>query len=97
MEKLVSLVRAGSFKILVVDSLDFGVVVRLSVLEVEIVLVESLGTHSLEVCEVSYMTGLDGLTAAVYTAAGTAHNLDELLGRLACSDLVKKLSGILKT
>lgn len=97
MEKLVSLVRAGSFKILVVDSLDFGVVVRLSVLEAEVVLIESLRTERLEVGEVSHVTGLDGLTAAVYTAAGTAHYLDELIGRLACSDLVKKLSGILKT
>lgn len=75
-----SAVRTGLFEILVVDSLDLGVIVRLSVLEAEVVLIESLGSERLEVGKVPYMTGLDGLSAAVYTAAGAAHDLDELVG-----------------
>ena len=70
---------------------------RLSVLKAEVVLVESLCSESLKVGKVSDVTGLDRLTAAVYAAAGTAHNLDELILALACSDFVKQLSGVLKS
>ena len=43
------------------------------------------------------MTGLDGLTAAVDAAARAAHNLDELIGRLARADLVEQLRRVLES
>ena len=92
-----SLVGAGLAEILVVDRLDLRVVMRLSVGQVEVVLIQRLRTQSLEVNEVANVTGLDGLTAAVDTAAGAAHDLNELIVSFTCADLVEDDSSVLQT
>ena len=77
MKNLVSLVAAGLFKVLIVESLNHGIFVGLSERKVFVVLVESCSSESLEVYEVTNRSRLYGLTAAVYTTAGTSHDFDE--------------------
>ena len=78
MENLVSLVAAGLLKVLLVNLLDSRVFVRLTERHRLVEVVENLSSLSSDVNEVSDAHRNLRLTAAVYTAAGTSHDLDEL-------------------
>ena len=73
------LVGTGLTEVFLIDRLDLRIVVRLSVGQIEVILIQCLCSERFEVGEVSHMTGLDRLTAAVYAAAGAAHDLNKLI------------------
>ncbi len=103
MEKLVSLVRVGLAKVLFVKLLNLGIVVRLTesvalVLRVQSICTELLvGIENIDILIGKEVGTDEGLTTAVDAAAGAAHNLDEGVGRLACTDIVHDGLGILHT
>lgn len=94
MKNLVCLVAARLFEELLVNLLDYRAVVRLSERKIEVLLIQSLCTLRLQISEVAHACRLNRLTAAVYTAARTAHNLDELIISLARLNLVEHCSRI---
>ena len=77
MKNLVSNVTAGLLKILSVNSLDGFAFVRLSERKIFICLIKSLASDAFKVNKVADTCRLNGLTAAVYAAAGASHNLNE--------------------
>ena len=83
-----SVASVAALEVVIVNFLDNGVEVRLSHLHSLVLIVESLGTNCLEVYGITNVLRLDRLTAAVYTAAGTTHDLNEGPVCLAACDLV---------
>ena len=77
-ESVVSCVAAvTTLEVVFVNLLDDGVLMGLSHLHSRILVVKSLSSYSLEIYGVANVLRLNGLTAAVYTAAGASHNLNE--------------------
>ena len=74
---MMSLVTAEAVVPLAVKSLYNRRFVRLAERHGSILIVQSLGAYSLQVNGVADVLGLNGLTAAVYTAAGASHDLDK--------------------
>jgi len=97
MQILVSVVSAGSFKEVLVQHIANRALVRHSQLHAAVCIVQSLSSDSLEVNEVSNCVALNRLTAAVDTAAGTSHDLNELVISLAGEYAVDDLSCVSKT
>jgi len=77
-----------ALEVVVVNLFDYGVEVRLSHLHLGVLIVESLSSYALEVNSIANVLRLDRLTAAVYTAAGTTHDLNEGPIALALCDLI---------
>ena len=96
MEKLVSLVRVGLTKELIVKCLYLRIVVRLAknlslVLGVErLCSLFLVGLHNVGILVGKEALSYVGLTAAVYTTAGTSHYFDEVILARSCADLVKE-------
>ena len=76
---LVCLVSAGLLEELVIEHIHNRALVRHSQLHIAVSIVQCLSSDSLEVNEVSYAVALNRLTAAVDAAAGTSHDLNELV------------------
>ena len=87
-EDFVSFMAAGFAQELLVALLHDGVLVALAQRHIGVLVIESLGAQGLQVGEAANRCRLDGLTAAVYTAAGASHDLDEVLLGFAGFDLV---------
>ena len=60
-------------------------------------IVQDFRTGCLYIDSSAHVRGLDGLSAAVYAAAGASHDLDELVVCLAVFHTVKQCLGIAKT
>ena len=87
-EYFVCLVTAGLLKEFLIELEHCGVILRFAVgEEVLIGIVKNGSTNGLEVDFGFCLCALNGLTAAVYTAAGTAHNLDKVNFGFAALDL----------
>ena len=59
-----------------------------------IAVIENLSPQGADICGVAHVTRLLGLSAAVYTAAGASHNLNEMVICLAGFDFIEQLSGV---
>ena len=79
---------------LLVNLFDNGVVMRLSVRQVLVCIVQDLCTYGSQINGVAHACGLDRLTAAVYTAAGTCHYLDKVRIVLAAFDSAQQLARV---
>ena len=89
MESMVSLVATvTALEVVLVNFLENGVKVRLTHSHSLVLSVESLSSFRLEVYGITYVLRLDRLTAAVYTAAGTTHDLNEGPVCFAACDLI---------
>ena len=78
MECVVSCVATvTALEVVVVNFLDGGVKVRLTHFHSNVLLVECLSANCLKIYGITYVLRLNGLTAAVYTAAGASHDLNE--------------------
>ena len=97
MKNLVSNVASGFSEEVFVYFLYIGAFVRLSELVCVIKAVECLCTLCTDIRKVAYICRLDNLTAAVYTSAGTSHNLDEVAFYLAVLYLRKELLSVCET
>ena len=95
-EYFMCLVTAGLLKEFLIELEHCGVILRFAVgEEVLIGIVKNGSTNGLEVDFGFCLCALNGLTAAVYTAAGTAHNFDKVNFDFAALDLIKKFLGVL--
>jgi len=92
-----SLVAAGLAEELLVSQLDSRALVGLAHSLAGILAIEGVSTQGAQIHVVSDGSGLDGLTAAVDAAAGAAHDLDEVVASLACTDVVQQLGNIVQT
>ena len=94
MQKLMSLMASRLAEELFIERHHFGAILRLAQIHSGVGTVKDTGTHGAQINAVAHGSKLIRLTAAVYTAAGTSHYLNELSVALACSDIVKHLSCI---
>ena len=97
MKNIVSNVASGFSEEVFVYFLDIGAFMRLSELVCIIKAVKRLCTLSTDIREVANISRLNYLTAAVYAAAGTSHDLNEVAFNLAILNFGKELLGIGKT
>ena len=97
MKNLVSNVASGFSEEVFVYFLYIGAFVRLPELVCVIKAVESFCTLCTDIRKVAYICRLDNLTAAVYTSAGTSHDLDEVAFYLAVLKFGKELLSVCKT
>ena len=91
------LVAARLSKILFIELLNSFVLVRLTNRHSCILIVESLRTKTTNVNKVTNAAAYLRLSTAVYTAARTCHDLNELIISFAVLDLGKNFVCILKT
>ena len=96
-EYLVRLVAAGLLKESIVNFLDSRVLVRTSHCACSILVVESLFADSADILKVAYRSRLLRLTAAVYAAPGTAHDLDKGVVGFAALYLLEKSCSVCST
>ena len=92
-----SLLRAGLAEVLRIQRLDCGVLMRLSYRSVAVDVVKHGCALSSYINRVSYVSGLLGLSAAVYAAAGACHNLYELIVSLSALYALEQLLGVCKS
>ena len=81
----------------IIEKLHNGALVRSSQLDRRIEVIQCLSSDALEINEVSYAGGLERLSAAVDAAAGTSHDLNEVILLLAGDYAVNYLSCVSKT
>ena len=94
MQERMGQVAARLGEIVLIEGLDFLVVVALAEHFGAVLAVEGLGTLNANVMIHLVLCRDDGLTAAVDAAAGTGHDLNEGVVLFACTDGVKQLAGI---
>ena len=89
-----SLVAVGLAQEFLVHLLDNGVLVRLSVRQILVCVVQNLRSDRSEIHGIANACRLNGLTAAVYTAAGARHNLNKVSLVLAALNTLQQLGSI---
>ena len=97
MQNLVCLMAVRFAKVLIIDLLDFGILMTLAELHSCILAVQCRRALFAQIDKVPDIAGLDRLTAAVDASAGACHNFHELIRLLAALDHVKELGSIFKT
>lgn len=95
MENMVGLFAAPCAQIVCIDLLHNGVVMALPQLLSLVLIIEGLGTKAPVVHKVLYACRNIGLSAAVDTAAGAAHDLHKVILLLALPNGVQQLTRIL--
>ena len=90
------LVAAGLAQVGLIDLLDHGVLVALAVLHAGVLLVQGLGPQGAQVGEGAHGGRVQGLAAAVDTAAGAGHELHEVILQLAGADAVQHHLGVVQ-
>ena len=83
MENLMSRMASGCAEELIIELLDSGIFMRLAKIHILISRVEDRSALCFQVYFSLCLSALNRLTAAVYTAAGTSHYLDEINFQLA--------------
>ena len=83
MENLMSRMASGCAEELIIELLDGGIFMRLANVHVFISCVENRSAFCLQVYLSLCVGTLNRLTAAVYTAAGTSHDFNEVNLELA--------------
>ena len=96
-KNLVSLVAVGLAEVLVIELLNGRVLMRLAQIRIYVVVVKNGGANGTKVNGLANNCGLVRLSTAVYTTAGTCHDLDELNVKLACLNSIKNLLSICST
>ena len=95
MKQMVSLLSSGLAQVLIIDSLDARVVVRLAQGLGIVHVIEDFRAEGADINCVTDVTGLARLSAAVDAATGAGHDLDELIiVHLAVANLLHDLAGI---
>ena len=79
MEKLMSLMAARLLKELIIEHCHYRALMRSSELDRGVEVIKCLCSDALEVNKVSYTRRLERLSAAVDAAAGTSHDLYEVI------------------
>ena len=90
MQKVMCLLAARLAKELIIQFLDLRNFVRFSDRCLLIQIIENGSSLCTYINGIAHITGNLRLSAAVYAAAGTCHDLDELLVCLALADLVEQ-------